>query len=86
MASQQTWDDFNTLENQMNYFEGQISTCVKGELAKLQVEAEAIMADPARAAAVTALADQHPKWTAAAIVAYYNKLMALQAYLVAQGF
>jgi hypothetical protein len=86
MALQQTWDDFNTLKSQLEYFEGQISTCVKSELAKLQVEAEAIMADPARVAAVTALADQHHKWTAGVIVAYYNKLMALQAYLVAQGF
>jgi hypothetical protein len=86
MASQQAWDDFNTLRSQMDYCEGLISTCVKNELAKVQAEAEAIMADPVRVAAVTALADQHHKWTAAAIIAYYNRLMTLQSYLVAQGF
>jgi hypothetical protein len=86
MAEQQAWDDFCTLKAQMEYFEGQISTCIKGELSKLQSEVAAILADPARTAACVALADQHPKWTAAAMLAYNDKLMALKAYLSAQGF
>jgi hypothetical protein len=86
MATEQAWSDFNTLKSQMEYFQGQLSVCLKGELIKVQAEAEAIMGDPGRLAAVTALADQHPEWTSAAIADYYNKLMALQAYLVAQGF
>lgn len=86
MATEQAWNDFNTLKGQLEYFEGQISTCLANELAKLEDEVAAILADPARTSACVALADQHPKWTAAAMLAYNEKLMALKAYLNAQGF
>ena len=86
MAEQQAWDDFNLLKGQFEYLEGQISTCLKNELEKIEGEVQEIMADPARIAAVVALADQHPRWTAAAMIAYNEKLMALKATLAAQGF
>jgi len=86
MATQQAWDDFSAVKSQVTYIEGELSVCIKDAVHKLQVLVEAIVADQARAAAVAALADQHPTHTTAYLLDKYAKILAVRDALVGQGF
>lgn len=86
MATQQAWDDFCALKAQVGYAEGELSNVVKDSIDKLEVLVSGLVADPARAASVIALADQHPHWTSAHIFEVYNKLLTVRTAIIAQGF
>lgn len=85
MATQQAWDDFNALKSSIQFIEGECSNCVKDTTNKLEVLINTIVADPARAAEVIALADQHPHWTSTHLLELYNKFLAIRATIIAQG-
>lgn len=86
MASQQAWDDFNALKSSAGYLEGELSGVVKDSINKMETLIGVVVVDAPRAAEVVALADTHPVWTSAHILDVYNRLLAVRAALIAQGF
>lgn len=85
--SQQAWEQFELIKNQLNHWCNAIATNeLKDGLGTLEAEVTALMADPVLTAEVAALADTHYHCTSAHMLATYQKLMDLKAYLVANGF
>jgi hypothetical protein len=89
MASQQAWDDFLYIKATLTQVhESEILVHLKAMLQD-RVRGgiyEDIIQDPDRAQAVSQIAAEHPKYTVAYVQAIVAKLIALDNYLVAQGF
>lgn len=86
MATQQAWDDWNALKSQIQFIEGELTNCIKDAVNKLELQVNTITADPTRTAEAAALADTHPHWTTAHILDLYNRMLAVRAAIIAQGF
>lgn len=84
MATQQAWDDFKIVKSVLEQSLAEASA-IKDLATRLESIMGDLEADPPRLAAAAALADTHYKWTAAAIVEAYNKLLALRTHLINQG-
>jgi hypothetical protein len=86
MASQQAWDDFDSVRRLVDVVNAQKNGPLRGSLHELNTLFTAIAADPARAAEVSALADSHPTETAAHLAEEAGKLLAMRAWLIANGY
>jgi len=86
MATEQAWADFNYLKSELSFIPGVVSNSVKLEIKRLEDGVAEILADPARTAAAAALADQHPVYTSAYLLDAFNRLVALKAAIIANGF
>ena len=86
MASQQAWDDFESVKRLVAVLGSEIAGILRVSLNDLNTLFTAIAADPARAAAVSSLADSHPVETAAHLAEEVGKLLALRAWMIANGY
>jgi hypothetical protein len=86
MASQQAWDDFESVKRIIAVLNSQIAGSFKGYLDELNSLFTAISADPARSAEVIALADSHPVLNSAYLSEGAGKFLALRAWLIANGY
>jgi hypothetical protein len=86
VATQQAWDDFLGLKGLVEFIEGDLGVNLKNSFIQMDALFNAIVADPVRAAEAIALADLHPEWTSAALLARVTAYQGLRDYLGAQGF
>lgn len=90
MASQQTWDDFEGIRNQVAVINCELAGSLRGYLEELYNLYSAIIVDPARLAEVVALADAHPVFNSAYLAEQAaeqaGKLIALRSWLIANGY
>ena len=84
MADQQAWDDFKVATSIVEQA-GAEAAAMKDLTNRLEALVVTLDNDQPRLAALAALADTHHKWTAAALLDMYNKLLAVRAYLISQG-
>lgn len=86
MATQQAWDDVLLLAGLIQSLDNEVGEAVHGKLLSLKAVFEAIIADPTRTANAVALADEHPVYNSAKIIADVGKFMALHDWLTANGY
>jgi hypothetical protein len=86
MATQQAWDDFESLKASLLSLSVDVGGMVRGKLASLKATVDALSVDPARLAAAVALADEHPVYNAAKLTELAGKFLTLHEYLLANTF
>ena len=86
MASQQAWDDFDSVRRLTAVLSSEIGGPLKANLNDLNTLFATIAADPTRTVEVSALADSHPTETAVHLAEEAGKFLALRAWLIANGY
>ena len=85
MANEQGWKDFGQITSIMDQVKGNVVE-INNAVNRLKHDKQEILDDATRKAEVKKIIDIHPLYTIASLTADYQKMVALQTFLINNGY